>query len=282
TLTLEDDGTQVAPRLDPIADQSTEVGVEMSVTVTATDANSRDILTFALDPDDAADGATLTQIDNNTAIVTWTPGDTDDDQTFTFRVLVTDDDRTNSLADVEEFEVTVADIPLLLDLNGTDTAGVSSTRDFIVGDQTASGGTAVRSLFSDVEIVGAASLSGATLTIEDRLDGVDEILSAVTTGTTITAAYDTDTGILTLSGVATSEAYQQVLRTVVYNNTADDPSGQRTIRVIITEDGGPSTNALAGVQIVNPDLVAFAQALTAANAQLTGSSSDEVTTRQLE
>lgn len=282
TVSLEDDGTQVAPRLDPISDQNTEVGIEMSVTVTATDANARDILTFTLDPDDAAAGATINQIDNNTAIVTWTPDADDDNQTFTFRVLVTDDDRTNSLADVEEFEVTVADIPLLLDLNGTDTAGVSSTRDFIVGDQTASGGTAVRSLFSDVEIVGAPNLSGATLTIENRLDGVEEVLSAVTTGTPITAVYDSATGVLTLSGVATSEEYQQVLRTVVYNNTADDPTGQRTVRVIITEDGGPSTNALAGVQIVNPNLVAFAQALTAANARLEGSSSNEATTRQIE
>jgi len=46
------------------------------------------------------------------------------------------------------------------------------------------------------------------------LDGANEILSADTTGTSITAAYAG--GVLTLSGPDSAAAFQQVLRTVTY------------------------------------------------------------------
>lgn len=273
---------QVAPRMDNIADQAVEVGSELSVTVRATDENADDVLTYTLDPDDAPDGAVITRIDNNTARITWTPDADDDNQTFVFRVLVIDDDPTSPLADVEQFSVTVGDIPLALDLNG-EADGTTSSRDFIVGDQTSTGGTAVRSLISEVDVQGAATLSGATATLTNPTDLTTETLSAVVPAASpITADYDNTTGVLTLEGVATADQYEAVLRTIVYNNSGDNPAGERTVEISVTEQGGATVTQDATVRIVNPDLVAFAQALTAANARLQGSSGNELTTRQLE
>lgn len=61
----------------------------------------------------------------------------------------------------------------------------------------------------------------ATVTIANRLDGANELLTADTSGTAITADYRN--GLLTLSGVDSEANYQQVLRTVRYENTSEDP-----------------------------------------------------------
>ena len=78
-------------------------------------------------------------------------------------------------------------------------------------------------------------LAEATVTIKNLLDGSAEILTAETSGTNITANYDPETGILTLEGIDTVTNYQQVLRTVTYNNTAETPdASQRIIEFFAT------------------------------------------------
>lgn len=96
------------------------------------------------------------------------------------------------------------------------------------------------------------NLSGMTLTISNLLDGTAESLSATTTGTSITASYNSATGVLTLSGADTAAHYQTVLRTVTYNNTADDIStASRIINVVATDPyGGNSATATATVSII--------------------------------
>jgi hypothetical protein len=51
-----------------------------------------------------------------------------------------------------------------------------------------------------------------------------DVLAADVTGTSITASYDAVTGRLTLSGDDTLVHYQQVLRTVRFSSTSDDPT----------------------------------------------------------
>ena len=58
----------------------------------------------------------------------------------------------------------------------------------------------------------------------------DELLIADTSGTSIAASYDSATGVLTLSGADTAANYQQVLRTIAYDNTSEAPDA--TTRVI--------------------------------------------------
>lgn len=82
-----------APDLQAIPDRDAAVGEMLEVTITATDDG--DNLTFLLDRDDpqstVPDDAELDQLDNNTAVIRWTPDEADLGETFEFSVLVTDD-----------------------------------------------------------------------------------------------------------------------------------------------------------------------------------------------
>jgi cyclophilin family peptidyl-prolyl cis-trans isomerase len=90
-------------------------------------------------------------------------------------------------------------------------------------------------------------LASMNVTIVGHLDAAFETLAANTTGTPITAQYAD--GLLTLSGVADRAAYQQVLRTVTYSNTATTPSvGTRTIQVVVND--GISDSDLATSTVV--------------------------------
>ncbi|WP_290642478.1 DUF4347 domain-containing protein, partial [Aquabacterium sp.] len=91
----------------------------------------------------------------------------------------------------------------------------------------------------------SSNLSGMTVTLTNPLDGAAESLSATTTGTNITAAYNSGTGVLSLSGSDTAANYQTVLRSILYNNTSDNPNTtNRSITVVATDPyGGNSATA---------------------------------------
>ena len=85
---------------------------------------------------------------------------------------------------------------------------------------------------ADAAVLWPEDLASIAVTITDPLDGSAESLSADTAGTAITAAYSDET--LTLSGADTAADYEQVLRSVSYNDTAADPSlSPRTISVTV-------------------------------------------------
>ncbi|WP_338462174.1 hypothetical protein VZH09_01340 [Synechococcus elongatus IITB7] len=98
-----------------------------------------------------------------------------------------------------------------------------------------------------IEDLNSPTLAAATVTLVNRPDGTAESLSAITTGTSITASYDSNTGVLLLSGLASVADYQQVLRTVTYANTSSaadlDPSA-RTIEFVL-DDGSDFANTSA-------------------------------------
>jgi hypothetical protein len=104
-----------------------------------------------------------------------------------------------------------------------------------------------------------ANLTGATVSFVARPDGAAEVLTVNTAGTPLTAAYDADTGLLTLTGSAGPSVYQQVLRTLTYANGATTPTlGDRTLR-IVANDGigdGPAAESLISVEEpFNPNVV---------------------------
>ena len=58
----------------------------------------------------------------------------------------------------------------------------------------------------------------------------------------ITGSYNSATGVLTLSGLATVADYEAALRSVTYENTSEDPfDGARTIRFQVTDSSGLSS-----------------------------------------
>ena len=101
---LRDDQVNLPPQLEPIPDQEATVGEELEVPVSATDPNPDDILTFFLDTDDSPASAILQQIDNQNAVIRWTPAAADLLGPVPFRVIVVDDG-TPPLADSESFLV---------------------------------------------------------------------------------------------------------------------------------------------------------------------------------
>ena len=94
-------------------------------------------------------------------------------------------------------------------------------------------------VLSDVDDANLASLA---VTITNLLDGASEALSADTTGTSITASYNSGTGVLTLSGADTTANYQQVLRTVSYNNTSESPDTTARSITFTANDGTSDSN----------------------------------------
>ena len=91
------------------------------------------------------------------------------------------------------------------------------------------------------------NLKSATVTLGNRPNGAAEVLSANTAGTSIVAGYDAQTGVLSLSGPASKAAFQQVLRTVKYDNTAASPAAGDRVVDFVVNDGFDNSNAAASV-----------------------------------
>jgi hypothetical protein len=87
--------------------------------------------------------------------------------------------------------------------------------------------------------LGSSTLASATVAITGGEDAGD-VLSANTTGTSITASYNSTTETLTLSGTDTLADYQAVLQTVSFNSTNQNPTNfgfdpSRTITWVIND-----------------------------------------------
>ncbi|GBD36584.1 Leukotoxin [bacterium HR36] len=130
----------------------------------------------------------------------------------------------------------------VVDLNGG-SSGINNTVTYASGGvRIASGGTV-----SDAD---SPQLNRISVRLLNRPDNSDEVLTADTTGTTVTAlSYDPSTGVLTLLGPAPLAEFQQVLRTVRYvNNRAIPTPDNRTIQVIANDGYNNSATAIATVR----------------------------------
>lgn len=276
-LTLIDDGDPTAPKLALIADDALEVGEVVELTVTATDINFRDDLTFTLDTSVSPATATIEQIDNYTAIIRWAPTDLEDGMDIDFRVIVTDDS-DEAFSDDQTFVVSVGTLPLSLDLNGPNETGTDATVDYVTG----SGAAVIADPLLQIRGADAGIIKLATIELLSATDADLEILSVDTTGTAITASYDSVNHVLTLTGEDNTTNYHNVLRSLSYDNTSTDPSGERTVRLLIVDSVDDSVTADTTMTILSPDLVAFAQALSDSGARLFGAEWDPTTTSQRE
>lgn len=139
--------------------------------------------------------------------------------------------------------VAVPDVPVV-DLNGT-----AGGRDFAVNFTEGGGAVVLVESGATVIDVDSATLTGMTVTLTNPLDGVAEVL-AVTAGGGIAASYDSGTGVLSLTGVASPTAYQTVLRTLTYNNLLANPTTTaRVVTVTATDGVGTSTLATTTVTL---------------------------------
>ncbi len=128
--------------------------------------------------------------------------------------------------------------------NSTGATGPDSHKTFVEN------GGPVTIADSDASITDSDStnLTGMTVTLTNPFNGALESLAATTTGTSITASYDSGTGVLTLSGTDTLARYQQVLRSISYNNLSEAPDTTTRFITIVATDGY-TTSATATAEI---------------------------------
>ena len=120
---------------------------------------------------------------------------------------------------------------------------------------------------SDVD---SATLSGATVKISGHFHAGEDVLSFTSHGG-ITGSYDPQTGVLTLSGVASVADYQAVLRSVTYSNSSDDPSDDaRTIEFKVSDGSAENSTSNSITSIVEVTAVNDAPVLNHFNIELNG------------
>ena len=119
--------------------------------------------------------------------------------------------------------------------------------------------------------VDSTHLVGAAVSIAGYVAGED-FLGFVDAGG-ITGIFDSDTGILELSGTATTAAYQDALRSVTYLNAAAEPTaGDRTIAFSV-DDGHDESLAATSTVTITPFNDVFGDEF--ANSNLVGSESSD-------
>ena len=138
----------------------------------------------------------------------------------------------------------------VVDLDANNSSGTTRT------DYTASfteGGSPVLIGDTDATVFDSdsANLTKLVVTLTNRPDGVQELLVANTAGTSISASYSSGTGVLTLSGSDTIAHYRQVLRTVTYENTSQNPDTTQRIITVVASDGTSDSQAASAYINVN-------------------------------
>jgi VCBS repeat-containing protein len=93
-----------------------------------------------------------------------------------------------------------------------------------------------------------SNMASASVTISPGSFVSGDTLSVVTAGTGITASYNAGTGVLTLSGSDTSANYQQVLRSLSFSSTSDDPTlnttrATRSLTIAVTDANSDGAGA---------------------------------------
>lgn len=94
-------------------------------------------------------------------------------------------------------------------------------------------------------------LQGATVTILNYVPGQDVLDFVPDEG--ITGAFDSETGILSLTGSGGEEEYELRLRSVTYENTSDNPSTATRTIAFVVDDGvqDPIPGAASGILAVS-------------------------------
>ncbi|HNL13877.1 MAG TPA: DUF4347 domain-containing protein, partial [Accumulibacter sp.] len=147
----------------------------------------------------------------------------------------------------------VADYTLstpVLDLDADNSSGATGTG-FNAAWSAGGGAKAVADADATITDSGSTDLQWLTVQNAGLADGASEVLAANTTGTSIAASYNSATGTLTLSGWDTVAHYQQVLRTITYNNAASVPTGASRVLTFTVSNGVNSAGATTNVQFTN-------------------------------
>ena len=150
------------------------------------------------------------------------------DSTLVFREANTNTASTVQIDNVRVFRVDSIASDFVLDLNGAFN-GIDNTSNYVENGNA----DVVRDDF-ELTFNNGSILTSATARISDFTGS--ESLDANVEGTNISANFNSNNGILRLVGQDSVEAYQQVLRSLKYNDSNDSPeAGEQNIIVSVTD-----------------------------------------------
>ena len=188
-------------------------------------------------------GLSLTNLGNGNWRLTATPAA---NLSGSALITLTASDGTNSYAETFTLTVNAVNDAPVVDLNGGSSgAGYAATF-------TEDGGPVAITDAANLSLIDidSTTLAGATVTITNLPDGAAETLTANVAGTSLSAAYLN--GVLTISGVGAVAEYQQVLRTVAYNNSSQAPTTTARQITFTVTDGAATSLAATSVVTITP------------------------------
>ncbi len=230
--------TNNGPTITAIDDQEIVNGQAVAIDVQASDPDG-DTLTYFLSDSSPGD-ASITKTSDTTARIDWMPTTVG---TFEFGVVALDDG-TPPISSTESFSLTVVAPAAgpVVDLNGA-TDGTGTTTEFVENSDPV--------MIAESLTVGdpdSTELLSANIRISNLLDGEAESLSVTIQGDAVGSSYSN--GLLALAGRADLATYQTILRTLVYENTSDNPNADpRTIAVQVSDGEHFSAEATATVNV---------------------------------
>jgi hypothetical protein len=252
--TLNYTENQAATAIDPaiaVSDVDSANLASATVQITGNYVNGQDVLAFS-------NTATITgSFDPLTGKLTLTGSDTVANYQAAL-ASVTYVNTSENPSGLARTVTIVANDGALNSVAKTDTINVTPVNDAPV---TTAGGTlsyienqAASVIDSSVTVtdVDNANMSSATVAIGTGFATGQDVLDANVTGTTIGKSYNAATGVLTLTGSDTKAHYQQVLDSVTYFNSSENPSGaDRTINYTVN-DGALNSNTSTATVHVTP------------------------------
>ena len=170
------------------------------------------------------------------------PSPTDRRVTF----IATDTNLTSNLAEVTIRVLETNDIPVV-DLNGF----MIGTRFMVTYSEGSEAIPIVDSMSMSIYDDDHTHLVEATITLTTIYDLQKELLEVSTAGTSLLSNYNSTTGVLSVTGNASVEAYQLVLRTLTYVNLEGGPGApnphMREITVVVSDSVDNSLTAYSVV-----------------------------------
>jgi uncharacterized repeat protein (TIGR01451 family) len=195
------------------------------------------------------DGATTVFINAFNVV----PGTT---YTLTIRIADVGDAAYDSIAFVSTS--TILNNPPAIDLSAA-VAGTSYSTTWVEG----LAGVAIAAADDTISDDGT-TISSATITISN-LVASDLLTAGALPGGIVASAYNSGTGVITLSGVATLAQYKAALQAVTYSSTAANPAGPDKLINVLVNDGVDNSNtAVATIKIAALSLTKSASAPTVA------------------
>jgi Ca2+-binding RTX toxin-like protein len=135
----------------------------------------------------------------------------------------------------------------IVDLNGG-TAPNAAAGDDVSSSFTEAGGAVAIASAATISDAESNNITSLTVTLSSRPDGSAESLSlssgattAATNASLTVTAYNSSTGVLSITGSAAASVYQTILQGVQYNNTASSPT--QTARGITVQAHDGTTNS---------------------------------------